>query len=47
MLNGYDWRKVVEEYLYKGEKPLGHCLISGRKFAEQSQNLNEPYSQLL
>lgn len=32
MLNGYDWRKVLEEYLLKGKEPLINNLISGRKY---------------
>lgn len=31
VLNGYDWRKVLEEYLLKGKEPLINNLISGRK----------------
>lgn len=27
----YDWKKVVEEYMFKGDKPLAHGLIGGRK----------------
>lgn len=30
MLKGYEWRKVVEQYLFSGEKPVGKCLVSGR-----------------
>lgn len=29
VLNGYDWRKVVDEYLLKGKEPLVNCLIGG------------------
>ncbi|KAL8684628.1 MAG: hypothetical protein Q9224_006224 [Gallowayella concinna] len=29
VLNGYDWRKVLEEYLFKGKEPLINNLISG------------------
>ncbi|KAL9600536.1 MAG: hypothetical protein Q9179_003178 [Wetmoreana sp. 5 TL-2023] len=30
VLNGYDWKKVLEEYLFKGKEPLINNLISGR-----------------
>ena len=30
VLKGYDWRKVVEQYLFSGDKPVGKCLVSGR-----------------
>lgn len=30
VLNGYDWHKVVERYLFSGKNPLGNNLISGR-----------------
>ncbi|KAL8798010.1 MAG: hypothetical protein Q9182_007040 [Xanthomendoza sp. 2 TL-2023] len=29
VLNGYNWRKVLEEYLFKGKEPLINNLISG------------------
>lgn len=29
VLNGYDWHKVIEKYLFSGKNPLGNCLISG------------------
>jgi hypothetical protein len=31
---GYTWSKVVEEYLFSGEKPLVNGLIAGRTSAE-------------
>lgn len=36
VLKGYDWKKVVVEYAFAGENPLGKCLISGRMSAEKS-----------
>lgn len=36
VLKGYDWKKVVVEYVFTGENPLGNCLISGRMSAEKS-----------
>lgn len=36
VLKGYDWKKVVVDYAFSGENPLGKCLISGRMFAEKS-----------
>ena len=30
-LNSYDWRKVLNEYLFQGEEPLISCMIAGRK----------------
>ncbi|KAL8735872.1 MAG: hypothetical protein Q9181_002650 [Wetmoreana brouardii] len=30
VLNGYDWQKVLMEYLFKGKEPLINNLISGR-----------------
>ncbi|MCJ1468418.1 hypothetical protein MMC07_007046 [Pseudocyphellaria aurata] len=29
VLNGYDWRKVVEKYLFSGKNPIGNCLVAG------------------
>ncbi|KAI0815559.1 cell cycle checkpoint protein RAD17 [Xylaria sp. FL0064] len=29
MRHNYNWKKVVEEYLYSGEEPLVNCLIGG------------------
>lgn len=36
VLKGYDWKKVVVDYAFTGENPLGKCLISGRMSAEKS-----------
>lgn len=36
VLKGYDWKKVVVDYAFAGENPLGKCLISGRMTAEKS-----------
>lgn len=36
VLKGYDWKKVVVDYVFTGENPLGKCLISGRMSAEKS-----------
>ena len=30
VLNGYDWKKVLSEYLFTGKEPLIHCMIAGR-----------------
>lgn len=30
VLNGYDWRKVLSEYLFTGKEPLINCMIAGR-----------------
>jgi hypothetical protein len=30
---GYDWKKVLTEYLLKGREPLIHGLISGRELS--------------
>ena len=35
VLNGYDWKKVVVDFAFTGENPLGKCLISGRMSAEK------------
>lgn len=29
VLNGYDWRKVLSEYLFTGKEPLINCVIAG------------------
>ena len=29
VLNGYDWKKVLNEYLFTGKEPLINCLIAG------------------
>ncbi|MCJ1282888.1 hypothetical protein MMC26_002214 [Xylographa opegraphella] len=29
VLNGYEWQKVLENYLFKGEEPLINCLVTG------------------
>jgi len=31
VLNGYDWRRVLETYLLEGKEPLINCLVAGRK----------------
>lgn len=36
VLKGYDWKKVVVDYVFTGENPLGNGLISGRMSAEKS-----------
>ena len=28
----YDWKKVVEEYLYSGDQPLINSMLSGREW---------------
>jgi hypothetical protein len=33
---GYDWKKVVEEYVFSGEEPLVNGLIGGRKYPSSS-----------
>ena len=30
VLNGYDWRKVLSEFLFTGKEPLINCMIAGR-----------------
>lgn len=30
VLNGYDWRKVLSDYLFTGKEPLFNCMIAGR-----------------
>lgn len=30
VLNGYNWRQLIEEYLFKGKEPLVNCLVAGR-----------------
>lgn len=32
VLNGYDWRKVLDKYLFNGKEPLANGLIAGRTF---------------
>ncbi|MCJ1251563.1 hypothetical protein MMC30_008798 [Trapelia coarctata] len=29
VLHGYDWRKVLDEYLFRGKEPLINCVIAG------------------
>lgn len=29
VLNGYDWRKVLAEYLFAGKEPLINCVVAG------------------
>lgn len=31
---GYDWKRVVEEYLFSGKEPLIHGIIGGRTFSQ-------------
>ena len=31
VLNGYDWRKVLDEYLFRGHEPLISCVMAGCK----------------
>ena len=30
VLNGYNWRQVLDNYLFKGKEPLVNCLVAGR-----------------
>ena len=30
VLNGYDWRLVLSEFLFTGKEPLINCMIAGR-----------------
>ena len=30
VLHGYEWREVVNEYLFQGNEPLINCLVAGR-----------------
>lgn len=39
---GYDWKKTVEEFLFKGEEPLVNCLIGGCRFSPSA----DPAEQL-
>ena len=32
MRHSYNWKKVVDEYLFAGKEPLVNCLIGGRTF---------------
>ncbi len=32
VLGGYDWRKVLDEFLFKGKEPLINCVIAGREY---------------
>lgn len=34
---GYDWKKLVEEYIGRGKRPLVNGLIGGRKFVGDHQ----------
>ena len=36
VLNGYDWKKVLDEYLFKGRNPLINCIIAGRTSLSQA-----------
>ncbi len=27
---GYDWRKLLHDYLFEGEQPLINCVVAGR-----------------
>jgi hypothetical protein len=38
MRHSYNWKKVIEEYMFEGEEPLANGLIGGRKF---SNNVSE------
>ena len=29
VLGGYDWHKIVDQYLFDGQEPLVNCLIAG------------------
>ena len=29
--NGYDWKRLVEEFLYEGKQPLINNVVAGRK----------------
>ena len=33
VLNGYDWRRVLGEYLFTGKEPLINCMIAGRRWS--------------
>lgn len=57
VLNGYDWRKVVEQYLLTGKEPLINGLVGGRmasrgsnhgvKFANRSSSWSPSYTSWL
>ena len=34
--HGYDWKAVVEKYLYSGKRPLVNCLVSGRRWMQNN-----------
>ncbi len=36
----YDWKKVVEEFMFHGKEPLIHGLVAGRKFPPPPPGLN-------
>lgn len=38
VLSGYDWRKILSEYLFKGKEPLANCLIAGRMSTFSNEN---------
>ena len=33
VLNGYDWRKLLDKYLFQGKEPLINCVIAGRELS--------------
>ena len=45
VLHGYDWHKVLEEYLFKGKEPLINNLISGRKSTSVANHERHTHNQ--
>ena len=35
VLNGYDWRVVLNKYLFQGKQPLINCMIAGCKICSR------------
>lgn len=39
VLNGYNWKKVLADYLFTGKEPLINCLVGGRTYKTNYQLL--------
>ena len=40
VLNAYDWRKVLDKYMFAGKEPLINCLIAGRQDTSICSNID-------
>ena len=47
VLNGYDWQKVLREYLYEGKQPLINNVVAGRESPRWSVKSDYAYKEIV